>query len=93
MMGDETIARLFDRLDALMDEMQRARERMVRVEEQLSTMRKELSDALTHVGSLRLEMANIKGKVAGAYFVGAACASILFFALTRADVIGRLFGN
>jgi septal ring factor EnvC (AmiA/AmiB activator) len=99
-MGDETIARLFARVDDIMSQLGNVREAQSRLEERMhytvnstDDLRKKLDEALSRINSLEDEITAFKWWARGAYVALTISAGTLLWVLTRTGVLSRVFGD
>jgi chromosome segregation ATPase len=99
-MSDETIARLFNRVDDMVKEMSAMRAAQSRIEERLhysgrdsDELKEKMNEALMRINNLEDEIAAFKWWLKGAYVALAVSASTLLWVLTRTGVIESVFGK
>jgi hypothetical protein len=98
-MSDETIARLFNRLDDMVKEISAMRSVMSILEERLhhyvsdfSEMKGKLDEVSIRLNNVEDEISAFKWWVKGAYVALALSAGVVLWVLTRTGVLERVFG-
>jgi predicted nuclease with TOPRIM domain len=99
-LGDETIERLFRRVDDIMLQLSHVREAQGRIEERLAydvdkfdDLRKKLDEALTRINNLEDEIIAFRWWTKGAYVALTISLGTLLWVLTKTGVLARVFGG